>query len=131
VEAAERVAMTGMLGAAVAQAAELVPEGRVLPPITVKPLVEILLFKAVRKLTMMHLVAEVAEATNTEVMDVLLNMGEVLAEAVVIQVEQPLVMVVEVFIPLVAAEAEVVPRLALQVAGVVYGAHTAQEMEVL
>ena len=127
-EAAERVAMTGMLGAAVAQAAELVPEGRVLPPITVKPLVEILLFKAVRKLTMMHLVAEVGEATNTEVMDVLLNMGEVLAEAVVIQVEQPLV---EVFIPLVAAEAEVVPRLALQVAGVVYGAHTAQGMEVL
>ena len=121
--------MTGMQAAAEVLVAGLVPEEQVLPPITVKPLVEILLFKAVRKLTMMHLVAEVAEATNTEVMDVLLNMGEVLAEAVVIQVEQPLVMVAEVFIPLVAAEAEVVPRLALQVAGVVYGAHTAQGME--
>ena len=123
--------MTGMQAAAEVLVAGLVPEEQVLPPITVKPLVVILLFKAVRKLTMMHLVAEVAEATNTEVMDVLLNMGEVLAEAVVIQVEQPLVMVAEVFIPLVAAEAEVVPRLALQVAGVVYGAHTAQGMEVL
>ena len=123
--------MTGMQAAAEVLVAGLVPEEQVLPPITVKPLVEILLFKAVRKLTMMHLGAEVAEATNTEVMDVLLNMGEVLAEAVVIQVEQPLVMVAEVFIPLVVAEAEVVPRLALQVAGVVYGAHTAQGMEVL
>ena len=118
--------MTGMQAAAEVLVAGLVPEEQVLPPITVKPLVEILLFKAVRKLTMMHLGAEVAEATNTEVMDVLLNMGEVLAEAVVIQVEQPLVMVAEVFIPLVAAEAEVVPRLALQVVGVVYGAHTAR-----
>ena len=102
-----------------------------LPPITAKLQAETLPFRALTTLTMMLLVAEVAEATNTEVMDVLLNMGEVLAEAVVIQVEQPLVMVAEVFIPLVAAEAEVVPRLALQVAGVVYGAHTAQGMEVL
>lgn len=75
-EAAER-ALAVMLVAVVAQAAELVPEGRVLPPITAKPLVDVLPSKVATQLTrihlllaIMHLVAEVAEVTNTEVMDV-------------------------------------------------------------
>lgn len=81
-EAAERELTTGMLAEVAAVAEELVPEEQVLLPITVKPLVEILPFKAVRKLMIMPLVAEVAEATNTVRMDTWANMAEVAAVAV-------------------------------------------------
>ena len=62
--------------------AEAVGEAQVvlvqmLPPITAKPLVDVLPSKVATQLTrihlrlaIMHLVAEVAEVTNTEVMDV-------------------------------------------------------------
>ena len=69
--------MTVMLVAVAELVAVLVPEEQVLPPITVKPLVELLPSKVAIRLTriqrrtaIMHLVAEVAEVTNTEVMDV-------------------------------------------------------------
>ena len=72
-----------------------------------------------------------AEASNTEAMATWPNMAEVLAVAVVIQVEQPLVMVLEVYSAQVAQVAAAVPNLALLVGGVVPGVSMLSAVAVL
>ena len=136
--AAVRVAMTVMLGAVVEQVAGLVVEGQVLLVITPKQLVDFLPSKVAIQLTrihlrraMMHLVVEVAEATNTEKMDVQPNLVEVLAVVAVIQVEQPLAMVLGVYSAQVAGAVAVVQKLALLVDEAEPGVSTLLAAEVL